>query len=140
MLLVAQKGTASMPISTPPASTLTAAVDPSTRSPVARRTITVLLIAGTAVLLFAVLEPHLELDALKAAGLMKAVPAGGGVWQQMLSSLQSDAEWFIGTGIGLMVVLVSGMLVFGSQRAPDHFFRIGAGVAGILILLPAVMA
>jgi hypothetical protein len=80
------------------------------------------------------------LAALKAAGLMGTVPPGGALFESLIRTLQQDAEWFIATGIGLGIILISGLMAFGSQRAPEYFFRVAFGIAGILILAPAVMA
>jgi len=39
-----------------------------------------------------------------------------------------------------VLVLVIGLLIFGSQRAPDHLFRVIGGVMGLLIVVPAILA
>jgi hypothetical protein len=81
-----------------------------------------------------------ELAALKAAGFTGQVPVGGKVIQGLISTLQSNWEWLIATGVSLVMVVVAGLMMFGSQRAPDHLFRVIAGVLMILVVIPAVLA
>jgi hypothetical protein len=81
-----------------------------------------------------------ELAALKAAGFTGQVPAGGSVIKSLVRTLQSNWEWLIATGVGLVLVVVAGLMMFGSQRAPDHLFRVIAGVLMILVVIPAVLA
>lgn len=81
-----------------------------------------------------------ELAALKAAGFTGQVPVGGKVIQDLISTLQSNWEWLIATGVSLVLVVVAGLMMFGSQRAPDHLFRVIAGVLMILVVIPAVLA
>ncbi len=88
----------------------------------------------------AVLYAGNELAALKAAGFTGQVPAGGKVIQGLISTLQSNWEWLIATGVGLVLVVVAGLMMFGSQRAPDHLFRVITGVLLILVVIPAILA
>jgi len=81
-----------------------------------------------------------ELAALKAAGFTGQVPAGGTVIQGLISTLQSNWEWLIATGVGLVLVVVAGLMMFGSQRAPDHLFRVIGGIMLILVVIPAILA
>jgi hypothetical protein len=81
-----------------------------------------------------------ELAALKAAGFTGQVPVGGKVIKDLIGTLQSNWEWLIATGVGLVLVVVAGLMMFGSQRAPDHLFRVIAGVLMILVVIPAVLA
>jgi type IV secretory pathway VirB2 component (pilin) len=81
-----------------------------------------------------------ELAALKAAGFTGQVPVGGKVIKSLVGTLQSNWEWLIATGVGLVLVVVAGLMMFGSQRAPDHLFRVIAGVLMILVVIPAVLA
>ena len=81
-----------------------------------------------------------ELAALKAAGFTGQVPVGGKVIQSLISTLQSNWEWLIATGVGLVMVVVAGLMMFGSQRAPDHLFRVITGVLMILVVIPALLA
>jgi integral membrane sensor domain MASE1 len=88
----------------------------------------------------AVLYASGELAALKAAGFTGQVPVGGKVIRGLIHTLQSNWEWLIATGVGLVLVIVAGLMMFGSQRAPDHLFRVIAGVLMILVVIPAILA
>ena len=81
-----------------------------------------------------------ELAALKAAGLNGSMPAGGKAIQGLISTLQSNWEWLIATGVGLVFVLLAGLMIFGSIRATDHLFRVVGGIMLILVVIPAVLA
>jgi len=81
-----------------------------------------------------------ELAALKAAGFTGQVPVGGNVIKGLIGTLQSNWEWLIATGVGLVLVVVAGLMMFGSQRAPDHLFRVITGVLMILVVIPAILA
>ena len=80
-----------------------------------------------------------ELAALEAAGLTGVAPTGGAVITHMISTLQSNWEWLIGTGVGLVLVMIAGLMIFGSQRAPDHLSRVIGGILLILVVIPAVL-
>jgi hypothetical protein len=81
-----------------------------------------------------------ELAALKAAGFTGKIPVGGKIIESLIHTLQSNWEWLIATGVGLVLVIVAGLMMFGSQRAPDHLFRVIAGVLMILVVIPAILA
>jgi hypothetical protein len=87
-----------------------------------------------------VLCASLELDALKAAGLRGSMPVGGKAISGLISTLQSNWEWLIATGVGLVLVLLAGLTIFGSIRATDHLFRVIGGIMLILVVIPAVLA
>ena len=80
-----------------------------------------------------------RLAALQAAGLNGTAPPSAGEWKQLVSTLTSNWEWLIATGIGLAFMIVAGMVIAGSQRGIDHVFRIGTGVVLILVVIPAVL-
>jgi hypothetical protein len=80
-----------------------------------------------------------QLLALKAAGLVGTEPSGGNALASLVSTLQSNWEWLIMTGVGLAMMIVVGLVIFGSQRAPEHVFRIAGGIVGILVIIPAVL-
>jgi hypothetical protein len=80
------------------------------------------------------------LAALKAAGLTGTAPSGSNAITQLISTLTSNWEWLIGTGVGLVLMLIAGLMMFGSQRAPDHLFRVIGAIMLILIVIPAVLA
>jgi hypothetical protein len=81
-----------------------------------------------------------EMAALRAAGLNGTAPAGAGAFKQLISTLASNWEWLIGTGVGLILVLIAGLMIAGSMRAPDHLFRVIGGIMLILVVIPAVLA
>jgi hypothetical protein len=81
-----------------------------------------------------------ELAALRAAGLSGAMPTGGRAIEGLIRTLQSNWEWLIATGVGLVLVLLAGLMIFGSIRATDHLFRVIGGIMLILVVIPAVLA
>jgi hypothetical protein len=81
-----------------------------------------------------------SLQALKAAGLKGTMPIGGHAIAGLISTLQSNWEWLIATGVGLVLVLLAGLMIFGSMRASDHLFRVIGGIMLILVVIPAVLA
>ncbi len=81
-----------------------------------------------------------QLDALRAAGLNGAMPTGGKAIEGLIHTLQSNWEWLIATGVGLVLVLLAGLMIFGSIRATDHLFRVIGGIMLILVVIPAVLA
>jgi hypothetical protein len=81
-----------------------------------------------------------ELCALKAAGLKGVAPKGSGAIDGLIRTLTNNWEWLIATGVGLVLIILAGLMVFGSQRAPDHLFRVIGGIMLILIVIPAVLA
>ncbi len=82
----------------------------------------------------------LELSALRAAGLNGTPPPHAAEFKALISTLTDNWTWLIGTGLGLVFVLVLGMLIFGSMRAPDHLFRVIGGVMALLVVVPAILA
>jgi hypothetical protein len=80
------------------------------------------------------------LGGLKAAGLVGTPPPGASVIQALIGTLTKNALWIIVTSAGLVLTLIAGLLMLGSQRAPDHLFRVVGGIAVILIGIPAVLA
>ncbi len=88
----------------------------------------------------AVLSAVRPLSALKAAGLTGQMPTGGKAIQGLITTLQSNWEWLIATGVGLVFVLLAGLTIFGSIRATDHLFRVIGGIMLILVVIPAVLA
>ena len=88
----------------------------------------------------AVLYASVDLAALKAAGLNGSMPVGGQAIKGLIGTLQSNWEWLIATGVGLVFVLLAGLMIFGSQRASDHLFRVIGGIMLILVVIPAILA
>ena len=93
-----------------------------------------------AVVVVAVLFAGPQLAALKAAGLTGQMPTGGKAIQGLITTLQSNWEWLIATGVSLVFVLLAGLTIFGSIRATDHLFRVIGGIMLILVVIPAVLA
>jgi hypothetical protein len=88
----------------------------------------------------AVVLTGVDMAALRAAGLNGTAPSGAGAFKQLISTLTSNWEWLIGTGVGLILVLIAGLMIAGSMRAPDHLFRVIGGIMLILVVIPAVLA
>lgn len=82
----------------------------------------------------------LQLGALRAAGLNGIAPAGASEFKHLISTLTGNWEWLIATGIGLALMIVAGLMIFGSVRAPEHVFRIAGGIMLLLVVIPAVLA
>ncbi|HEX8157213.1 MAG TPA: hypothetical protein VF526_07485 [Solirubrobacteraceae bacterium] len=80
------------------------------------------------------------LAGLKAAGLTGAPPPNAKLIESLIGTMTSNWLWLVATGVGLVLVLVSGMLAFGSQRAPDVLFRVIAGIGLILVVIPTALA
>ena len=82
----------------------------------------------------------LPLDGLKAAGLTGTPPPNSALIVTLIATLTSNWLWLVGTGVGLVFVLLAGMLAFGSRSAPDVLFRVIAGIGIILIVIPTALA
>jgi nicotinamide riboside transporter PnuC len=81
-----------------------------------------------------------NLHGLKAAGLTGTPPPNAALVKQLLDTLASNWLWLVGTGVGLVLVLLAGMLAFGSRSAPDVLFRVIAGIGLILVVIPTALA
>ncbi len=77
---------------------------------------------------------------LKAAGLTGTPPPNSALIVTLIATLTSNWLWLVGTGVGLVMVLLAGMLAFGSRSAPDVLFRVIAGIAIILVVIPTALA
>ncbi len=77
---------------------------------------------------------------LKAAGLTGTPPPNAALIKTLLDTLASNWLWLVGTGVGLVLVLLAGMLAFGSRSAPDVLFRVIAGIGLILVVIPTALA
>jgi len=97
------------------------------------------LLQGAAGALVAAVLVTAPLCALQAAGLNAAEPVGGGAIKTLIETLQSNWEWLIITGISLALAIVAGLVIFGSQRAPEHVFRIAGGIVMLVVVIPAVL-
>ena len=52
---------------------------------------------------------------LKAAGLTGTPPPSATLIKTLLDTLASNWLWLVGTGVGLVLLLLGGMLAFGSR-------------------------
>jgi hypothetical protein len=93
-----------------------------------------------AVLALIVCMRGVGLAGLKAAGLTGTPPPNAKLIEALIATMTSNWLWLVATGVGLVLVLVSGMLAFGSQRAPDVLFRVVAGIGLILVVIPTALA
>jgi hypothetical protein len=80
------------------------------------------------------------LSGLKAAGLTGTPPPNSALIVKLIATLTSNWLWLVGTGVGLVMVLLAGMLAFGSRSAPDVLFRVIAGIGIILVVIPTALA
>jgi hypothetical protein len=101
-----------------------------------------LALASLALLALAALPGHAgrPLWGLKAAGLTGTPPPNAALIKTLLDTLASNWLWLVGTGVGLVLVLLAGMLAFGSRSAPDVLFRVIAGIGLILVVIPTALA
>jgi len=80
------------------------------------------------------------LDGLKAAGLTGKAPPNAALITKLIETLSSNWLWLVATGVSLVLVLLAGMLAFGSRSAPDVLFRVIAGIGLILVVIPTALA
>jgi hypothetical protein len=80
-----------------------------------------------------------QLRALQAAGLNVSKPVGGTVLANLIHTLQANWNWLLITGVGLVIAIIAGLVMFGSQRAPEHVFRVAGGFALLIVVGPAVL-
>ena len=97
-------------------------------------------LAGAVVLALIAGTQGVGLAGLKAAGLTGTPPPNAKLIESLIGTMTSNWLWLVATGVGLVLVLVSGMLAFGSQRAPDVLFRVVAGIGLILVVIPTALA
>jgi hypothetical protein len=81
----------------------------------------------------------LHMKALQAAGLNVAEPVGGTVLASLIHTLQANWNWLLITGVGLVIAVIAGLMMFGSQRAPEYVFRVAGGFALLIVVGPAVL-
>jgi len=96
--------------------------------------------AATALVALALLAHAQLLAGLKAAGLTGTPPPNSALITKLIGDLTSNWLWLVGTGVGLVLVLLGGMLAFGSRSAPDVLFRVIAGIGIILVVIPSALA
>ncbi len=115
-------------------SRLTTIARPSARIPRA------VILAAAATLTPLVSLAGAQLDGLRAAGLTGTPPPNAALITKLIADLTSNWLWLVGTGVGLVLVLLGGMLAFGSRTAPDVLFRVIAGVGIIVVVIPGALA
>jgi type VI protein secretion system component VasA len=101
-----------------------------------------LALSALALLVFLALLEHsaaTSLRGLKAAGLTGTPPPNSALIVRLIATLTSNWLWLVGTGVGLVLVLLAGMLAFGSRSAPDVLFRVIAGIGIILVVIPSAL-
>ena len=81
-----------------------------------------------------------NMHGLRAAGLTGTPPPNSALIVTLIATLTSNWLWLVGTGVGLVLVLLAGMLAFGSRSAPDVLFRVIAGIGIILVVIPTALA
>ena len=110
--------------------------------PTTPSTATLAGLSALALLLSAALLEHAAglLAGLKAAGLTGTPPPNAPLITSLIGTLQSNWLWLVGTGVSLVLILLAGMLAFGSRSAPDVLFRVIAGIGLILIVIPTALA
>jgi hypothetical protein len=111
----------------------------SSTTPRSRVELVVLVLLAFVVLLEAGAATGL-LWGLKAAGLTGTPPPNSALIVKLIATLTSNWLWLVGTGVGLVLVLLAGMLAFGSRSAPDVLFRVIAGIGIILVVIPTALA
>ena len=112
-----------------------------TLTPPAHRSALVVLSPLVLVAIIALLERcGVLLAGLRAAGLTGTPPPNAALIKTLLDTLASNWLWLVGTGVGLVLLLLGGMLAFGSRSAPDVLFRVIAGIGLILVVIPTALA
>jgi hypothetical protein len=103
--------------------------------------LTTLGIAGLAMLgllLAAFVATH-GADSLRAAGLNGSPPPNSGAFKGFIDQMSQNALWIIGTSVGLGLLIIGGLFLFGHSRAQDYAAKVAMGVA-IIILAPGIGA
>ena len=113
---------------------------PSTIARPSARIARAVILAAAATLTPLVSLATAQLHGLKAAGLTGSPPPNAALITRLIASLTSNWLWLVGTGVGLVLVLLAGMLAFGSRSAPDVLFRVIAGIGLILVVIPGALA
>jgi hypothetical protein len=80
-----------------------------------------------------------QTESLRAAGLSGKAPPNADAFKTFVSQMTDNAVWIIATVVGLSLVAIGGMFLFGHSRAQDYAAKIALGV-GIIILAPGIAA
>jgi hypothetical protein len=102
-----------------------------------RRTLTRLL---TPLALVLTSTSILTLAALRGAGLNGTPPANATIIKKLIDDLTANWIWLIGTGAGLVLIILAGLFMVGSRTAPDWLFKVIGGVLMILVVIPTALA
>jgi hypothetical protein len=113
-------------------------------SPWDRRTCWLLLASavGLAALVTGVVSNTIDvtqLYALRAAGLNGQAPANADAIKTLIDTLTENWKWLIISGAGFVMIVVAGLFMAGSQRAPDWLFKFIGGMVLILVVIPAAL-
>jgi hypothetical protein len=109
------------------------------RSGAALTTLALLGAALTGAALLALVGPHGIADSLRAAGLNGSPPPNSGAFKGFIDQMSQNALWIIGTSVGLGLLIIGGLFLFGHSRAQDYAAKVAMGV-GIIILAPGIGA
>jgi hypothetical protein len=80
-----------------------------------------------------------QLYALRAAGLNGQAPANADAIKTLIDTLTENWKWLIISGAGFVMIVVAGLFMAGSQRAPDWLFKFIGGMVLILVVIPAAL-
>src|ERR687893_2384312 len=80
-----------------------------------------------------------QLYALRAAGLNGQAPANAAAIKTLIDTLTENWKWLIISGAGFVMIVVAGLFMAGSQRAPDWLFKFIGGMVLILVVIPAAL-
>jgi hypothetical protein len=96
-------------------------------------------LAALGIVVLAVVATHASADSLRAAGLNGSPPPNAGAFKGFIDQMSSNALWIIGTSVGLGLLVIGGLFLFGHSRAQDYAAKVAMGV-GIIILAPGIGA
>jgi len=82
----------------------------------------------------------LSLAALRGAGLNGTPPPNATIIKKLIDDLTANWIWLIGTGAGLVLIILAGLFMVGSRSAPDWLFKVIGGVLLILVVIPTALA
>ena len=102
-----------------------------------RHTLVRLLVSSVLVLMS---TSAFSLAALRGAGLNGNPPPNAAVIKKLIDDLTANWIWLIGTGAGLVLIILAGLFMVGSRSAPDWLFKVIGGVLMILVVIPTALA
>lgn len=92
------------------------------------------------IMLGAAAATTISLQALRGAGLNGKAPPNSAIIKKLIDDLTDNWVWLIGTGMGLVLIILAGLLMVGSRTAPDWLFKVIGGVLLILVVIPTALA